>query len=90
VESVSSVVSANRVDVSVGGGGGVAVCAALTGAKCLNRSQQRSRTVTLKEIVVGVTAVETKCMFVSCGRNAVPDHSTKIGNKSVDSVAPSK
>jgi len=27
-------------------------------------------------------------MFVSCGQNAVKDHATKIGNKSVDSVTP--
>ena len=70
--------------------GDVVASAALTGAKCLNRSQSRSRIVDLKEIVVGVYAEKTKCMFVSCGQNAVQDHSTTIGNKSVDSVAPSR
>jgi hypothetical protein len=28
----------------------------------------------------------TKCMFVSCGWNAVQDHATTIGNKSVATV----
>jgi hypothetical protein len=52
VESLCSVVSANRVDASgwVGGGGGGS--AALTGVKCLNSSQNRSFIVTVKEVVV--------------------------------------
>jgi hypothetical protein len=54
------------------------------------QSQHRSFIVTLKEIVEGVSAEKTKCMFVSCGQNAVQDRSTKTGNKPVDSVAPSK
>ena len=70
----------------VGWEGGVVVSSALTGAKCFNRSQNRSRIVALKEIVVAVNADKTECMFVSCGQNAVQDNSTKFGDKSVDSV----
>jgi len=89
--AVSSVVSAIRVGASGWEGGGCVVVfsAALSGAKCLNRSQH-SGIVTPRASVVGVDAVETKCVFVSCGWSAVQDHGTRNGNNSVDRVTPSK